>query len=128
MINMAKRQTLHIWIALMAILFGALAPTVSHALTANGVAATLELCTVNGYKLVKLSGADSDKTPDAAKHGMEHCAFCTVHGGSHGLPAAPSTVVALDAGRDTYPALFYKAPRALHAWSSANPRAPPVLA
>jgi hypothetical protein len=129
MINMAKRQTLHIWIALMAVLFSALAPAVSHALTASGGAAdTLEICTVNGYKLVKLAGANSDKAPDATRHAMEHCAFCTIHGDPHGLPATPSTVVPLDTGHDLYPPLFYSAPRTAHAWSTANPRAPPALA
>jgi hypothetical protein len=34
----------------------------------------------------------------------------------------------LAAGRHIYPPLFYSAPHQLHAWSAANPRAPPVLA
>jgi uncharacterized protein involved in copper resistance len=136
MIRLAKRQTLHLWIALLAILFSALAPTVSHALAAGNKAAstaadTLQLCTVNGYKMVKLAGADagdSNSMPADAMHGMQHCAFCTIHGSAAALPGAPAVALALDAGRDIYPPLFYRAPRALHTWSAANPRAPPFLA
>jgi hypothetical protein len=129
MINVAKRQTLHIWIAMLAILFSALAPTVSHALAAAGTAVdTAEICTMDGYKLVKLTGSDSGKAPAPAQHGMEHCPFCATHSGSHLLAATPFVVFALDAGRDAYPALFYTAPPSLHVWSAANPRAPPFLA
>jgi hypothetical protein len=128
MIDMLKRPILHIWIALLAILFSSLAPTVSHALNASGLAAdTVEICTVNGYKLVKAPGSDSGKAPASAKHGMEHCAFCSTHGDSHALTGAPSVTLALAAGRDIYPPLFYTAPQSLHAWSTANPRAPPLF-
>lgn len=112
---------------MLAVLFGALAPTVSHALAAGGAAATLEICSVDGYKLVHVTDAGNadEKAPATIKHGMEHCAFCATHGGSFALPAASSLVFAIDAGRDLYPALFYAAPRTPHAWSAANPRAPP---
>lgn len=128
MIILAKRQTLHIWVALLAILFSALAPTVSHALAAAAPAATLEMCTAQGYKLVQLPASDGGKAPVDLKHGMEHCAFCTIHGGGDGLLPPPAVALALHAGRDLYPSLFYNAPRALHTWSAANPRAPPFPA
>lgn len=129
MIKVAKRQALHIWIAILAILFGALAPTVSHALAAAGNSSdTIEICTVNGYKLVKLSGSDGSKVPASPKHGMEHCAFCTIHGGSHALISTLFVTVVPDPGRDIFPPLFYTAPQSLHAWSAAKPRGPPFLA
>jgi hypothetical protein len=129
MINIAKRQTLHIWIAMLAILFSALAPSMSHALAAAGApAGTMEICTADGYKLVKAPGADGDQAPAQAQHGMQHCAFCATHGGSAALPGAPSVALARDPGRDIYPPLFYTAPRTPHAWSAARPRAPPILA
>lgn len=125
---MAKRQTLHIWIAILAVLFGALAPTISHALNASaGAADMIEICTANGYKLVKAAGADEGKAPASLKQGMEHCAFCTTHGSSHALTGVPLVTTALTAGRDIYPPLFYTAPQSLHAWSAANPRAPPLF-
>ena len=114
---------------MLAILFSALAPTVSHALTAINVpSATLEICTVNGYKAVKAPDADSSKGPTTTRHGMEHCAFCATHGGAFALAGAHPLILAIVAGRDIYPPLFYAAPQSLHAWSAANPRAPPFLA
>jgi hypothetical protein len=129
MIIMAKRQILHIWIAMLAILFSALAPTVSHALAAGaGSAVTLEICTVNGYKLVKVTDPGDSNVPATVKHGMEHCAFCVTSGGTLALPVSSSLVFSLDSGSDIYPPLFYAASHALHAWSAANPRAPPFFA
>ncbi|MBA5687306.1 DUF2946 domain-containing protein [Rugamonas apoptosis] len=127
--HMAKRQTLRIWIAMLAILFSALAPSISHALAAaNGAIDKMEVCTSNGYKLVKVPDSDNSKAPASAKNSMEHCAFCTTHGGSYALTGSPSVPLALGAGRDIYPPLFYTAPHSLHAWSAAHPRAPPFLA
>lgn len=129
MINMAKRQSLYVWIAMLAILFSALAPTVSYALAAvSSSADTVEICTINGYKLVQPSHSDSSKAPASAKHGMTHCAFCTTHGGAYALTGSPSVILAFEAGRTVHPPLFYAAPHSLHAWSAANPRAPPILA
>lgn len=127
--HMAKQQTLRIWIAMLAILFSALAPSISHALAAaNGAGDKMEVCTSNGYKLVKGPDSDNSKAPTLAKDSMKHCAFCTTHGGSYALTDAPSVPLALDAGRDMYPPLFYTATHSLHAWSAASPRAPPFLA
>lgn len=127
MIKLAKRRTLHLWIAMLAILFSALAPTLSHALAAGQPAdAVLMLCTVNGYKMVKLPG-DDGKAPVDAK-GMQHCAFCTLHGGADALPPPASLTLALVADRASYPPLFYRAPRTQHIWSAAQQRAPPFLA
>ena len=91
MIRKAKRQTLHIWIAMLAILFSALAPTVSHALNSIDVpSATLEICSVNGYKAVKAPDSNSSKSPSTTEHGMEHCAFCATHGGRRSNQSPPS--------------------------------------
>ncbi|MYM41930.1 DUF2946 domain-containing protein [Duganella qianjiadongensis] len=129
MINTAKRHAFCVWIAMLAILFSALAPTVSHALAAVSVATdTVEVCTVNGYQLVKVPDSDSSKAPAPMKHGMEHCAFCTTQGGSYTLTSSLSVIAAFDASRDVYPPLFYAAPHSLHTWSASNPRAPPFLA
>lgn len=126
---MAKRQSLYVWIAMLAILFSALAPSVSYALAAVSRSAdTMEICTVDGYKLVTPSDSDSSKAPAPAKHRMAHCAFCTTHGGAYALTGSPSVILAFEAGGTIYPPLFYAAPHSPHAWSAANPRAPPILA
>lgn len=128
MTNLAKRQTLLLWIALLAVLFGTLAPTVSHALVAVSPAETVQICSVQGYKLIKLPGTDTDQQPSSMQQSMQHCAFCTLHGGDTALiPSLALTLTAI-AGRAVHPLLFYSAPHTLYAWSIAHPRAPPVLA
>lgn len=127
MINLAKRKTLYLWIAMLAILFGALAPTVSHALAAGQPQdGALMLCTVNGYQMIQ-PPADGGKAPPDAKS-MQHCAFCSLHGGADALPPAPAVAHAPGAGRAIHPPLFHHAPRAQHVWSAAQQRAPPFPA
>ena len=124
MSTLAKRQTLHIWIAFLAILFSAFAPAIGSAAMAG---ATMEVCTSEGIKLIEVAG-DAGDDPGAAHHAMQHCAFCSTHAGTHLPPAPPAGMLVLDIGRTIYPSLFYRAPQPLHAWSAANPRAPPLLA
>jgi hypothetical protein len=89
-------------IALFAIVFASLAPTISHALQPNnGAAFGQEICTSNGEKItiqvVTTKGQQlatefsapfsGDKTPTGIQHHLQHCPFC----------ANPSTDAALDA-------------------------------
>lgn len=128
MFKMEKRQALHIWIAVLAILFSALAPTVSHALAkADGDANFLILCTSNGKLVQTPLPTDDGKAPASVKVAMEHCSFCTTHGAHAALPLA-AALPQMTAGRAVYPPLFYLAPAPLAAWAAANPRAPPILA
>jgi hypothetical protein len=128
MICLTKRRVLHVWVALLAILFSALAPTVSRAVAASyGTPDTVEICTAYGYKVVKRA-AGGEQAPASSTAGMDHCAFCAIDGTAHALPHNPSMTLPSSSGRDIYPPLFYAAPHALHAWSAANPRAPPRIA
>lgn len=122
MSTLAKRQTLHIWIAFLAILFSAFAPAIGSAAMGSS---TMEVCTSEGVRLIQVDGDDAS---GSAHHSMQHCAFCTTHAGTHVPPAPPSGPLMADIGRSAYPSLFYRAPQPLHAWSAANPRAPPLLA
>lgn len=129
MFSMTKRRVLHVWIALLAILFGALAPAVSHALAvADHHADKVELCTATGVQLVEVPAADAGKKPLPPMHDMGHCTCCTSHHTVHALPASSAAAIALTGGRTIYPPLFYAAPRRLHAWSAAAPRGPPLTA
>ena len=123
MLKFMKRKVLHTWIAMLAILFSALAPTVSHALAASTSSVLAEMCSVDGVKLVT---ADR-KAPAKSMQGMEHCSYCVTHGGSFGLPPSAAQSFAVVSGHDSYPALFYSAPQPLHTWSAASPRAPPAV-
>lgn len=123
MFKLLKRQTLHVWIAMLAILFSALAPTVSHALAASTPYALVEMCSIDGVK----ASAGTQKDPAKSMQGMQHCAYCVTHGGSFALPPSAVASFAVIGGHDYYPALFYTAPQPLHTWRAANPRGPPAV-
>ena len=121
MLTSAKRRTLHIWIAMLAVLFSALAPSVSHALAKSAPSILLEMCTVDGVK-----AADGSKqTPSKSMQGMEHCAYCLTHANSPALPPPAMSGFTAIGGHDLYPPPFYTAPQPLHSWSAAKPRGPP---
>lgn len=92
----AKRLTS--WIAILAVVFASLAPSISHAFsTKNNQPALLQaLCSAQGVKrFVALDLAvDTQKSPSqnqAAMH-FEHCPYCANHVGSVGIV---STSIAL---------------------------------
>jgi hypothetical protein len=88
-------------IALIAIVFASLAPSISHALQANsGAGFAQEICTANGEKITiqvvttkgqqlatELPAQKSEKQPAGIQHHLQHCPFC----------ANPSTDAALEA-------------------------------
>ncbi|NMG42782.1 DUF2946 domain-containing protein [Aromatoleum toluvorans] len=124
-------RTLTAWIALFAILLGAVMPAMSHALSRLSGAETrwIEVCTVAGTKLVAVDGSAADNkggNPDL--HPVERCAFCATHGGTPALPAPQVMPFALQASADEFPQLYFHAPRPLFAWLKSPPRAPPLLA
>lgn len=88
----AKRLTT--WIAMLAVVFASLAPSISHAFPAKNNQPTLlqELCSAQGAKrfiAVDLA-VDTQKAPSqnqAAMH-FEHCPYCAMHAGSVAIPAS----------------------------------------
>lgn len=115
-------RRLTMWIALLALLMAALAPSVSAALAAERGVGWLEICSAAERK------APGEVPDGAGTHLFEHCPYCSVHFPAPALPPAPQAFVpAAEAVRD-WPAAFLSAPRTLHAWSAAQPRAPPFLA
>lgn len=125
-----KRQTLQIWLAIMAVLFAAIAPSISHALAAPAVSIPssllMQICTVDG---VMQAGQDVKKPGmDPVVHAFEHCPYCSTHAGSFALLPGLSLSFAVSGGHDVYPPLYYRAPAPLFLWSSGNPRGPPALA
>ncbi|MBB4843016.1 hypothetical protein HNP55_001535 [Paucibacter oligotrophus] len=121
------------WIACFAMLWAALAPSISHALQSGlnqgpGSGWT-EVCTVTGAKLVLLApdGAASSSGSPAEIQTLKHCPCCSLHSHELGLPPAPpdQALLLLPQLGQALPALFLHAPRTLHVWASAQPRAPP---
>ena len=112
------------WIAILAILLGALAPAISHALASPGKG-WVEVCTAQGTIWVAGDEAGdnkSSKTTDEAKH----CAYCSFHAHALGILPSAATALPVPALSEAVPRAFLSAPRTLHAWANAQPRAPPI--
>ncbi|NMM37898.1 MAG: DUF2946 domain-containing protein [Glaciimonas sp.] len=129
-----RTKLLFIWIACFAMLLNALAPSISHAVTAWGSAPSspmMEICTMNGVQSIASMTAISGPLtgdPSGPSHtgGNQHCPFCLPHGGSIGLLPPDLPVLPIMAGHDVFPHLFYHAPHRLFSWTAANPRGPPL--
>ncbi len=113
------------WIAGLALLFAALAPTLAQAFAPRADASWVEICTAQGPARVDVD-ADTGPAHDGAKkaHTFEHCPYCSTQAHGPALPPAPLGVPSLG-GAEALPRAFLAAPRTLHAWVSAQPRAPP---
>jgi hypothetical protein len=125
-----RTRTLQVWIAGLAILFGSLAPAISHALAAASPrAARLEICTRAGIMLVPVSDTAARESPlGLMQDHLQHCPCCRAQDGPFALLPPLQLTFAILGGHDLFPALFYEAPHPLFSWSAANPRAPPVTA
>ena len=111
------------WLALVAMLGLALAPTVSHALAASGPGNPwAEICSVAGGAKVVADAAGTQA--DAGAH-LGHCPLCGQVGAAPALPSAEYVPVRID-GADALPSLFLHAPSTPFAWAAAQPRAPPA--
>jgi hypothetical protein len=117
------RHALTAWIACLAILFGALAPAVSHAFVhAAPQPADFPVCSAHGNASgdVKMAGA-----PDLGADSSRHCPCCFNHHQAPGLlPQTPAALVAI--GGPDLPSLFYHASEPLFHWDAPQSRAPPV--
>lgn len=122
---------------MLAIVFAALAPSVSHALAAsqpdNAAFPAMQICSVAGIMSTMdmdgpvASGA-AEQGMDPTKHAFEHCPYCATHAGSFALLPGAAVQIALIEGHDLYPPLFYRAPQPLFSWSAGKPRGPPAQA
>jgi len=126
-----KTRRLWAWIACFAILLNALAPSISHAISASAgqTAAWAEICSVDGARFVAVGtdhaqSAEGSQSPQAQP--SAHCPFCSTHAGTFALPAAAMTLRVPITGARLLPSLFYRSPQPLFSWAAANPRAPPV--
>ena len=116
------------WMAILAVLVGALAPTLSHALRGDAPDGWVEVCTRLGSKWVSVDAdhEGSSAPQSAPTAGSEHCVYCSLNlSGAALLPAAQE--VDLLALHFEVPLLFLAAPRTPFAWQAAQARAPPPL-
>ena len=119
------------WIACFAILLAALAPSISQAVAnakQESGSGWAEICSVAGIRFVQVDdGASDGGKSDGKAMQMEHCAFCSTHAGSVGLPPSPVLPLLVASGTAIFPALYYQSPAPLFIWSTAQSRAPPAL-
>jgi len=120
------RRTFSSWIALLAILVVTLAPSVTGMLSASSGQLWDQVCSATSTAVAKTS-TSGDESP-AAPHAFAHCPYCALHADLAPPPdprqAGAGTTLAFQAE----PAVFFHAPRASAAWTSAQPRAPPLAA
>jgi len=111
--------------ALVSILTGALAPTLSHALANDKYqsAPWQQICTSVDNPFNDNPADTPDNKPMPVN--MQHCAYCTAHAPVIAVAdVQPVVLLSPTPGRD-FPPLFYQAHHPLFTWASANPRAPP---
>jgi len=117
------------WVAVLAILWMSLAPTLSHAWSGAADGAWTEICSAPGARLVSFAEPDATQpAPSSALlHALDHCPYCALQFGT-GAPPSPSFGVVLLPLAFEVPRLFLAAPYTLYAWHHAPSRGPPSFA
>ena len=121
--TLATRTAVTIWIALLSVLFGALAPAAAQVLPARGAGQAMQVCTMAGMKTVVVG---SGKPAPAIKHFFEHCPYCALHAGSALPPPAYGFAFGLPAVPSCWPRLPLASAAPQFPWTAASPRAPPA--
>lgn len=80
-----------------------------------------EVCSTDGMRWV----AAGDSDAPAPSSGHHHCRDCTLHAPLAFVPTLHAHGLTLSALRHALPRAWLAAPRTLHAWATAQPRAPP---
>ncbi|MBE0589330.1 MAG: DUF2946 domain-containing protein [Hydrogenophaga sp.] len=120
------------WLAVLVMVFGALAPAVAQAMVASSDRADwVEVCSASGMLWVR---ADTGEPAGAEHDGQapmsdasQHCPWCSLHGGAAGLP--PVIAAAEPPPRQTdLPPTFLRAVTLSGTWAVAHARAPPLAA
>ena len=115
------------WLALLAMLWGALVPTLAQAAVAGaGSQGWVEVCSTSGVAWGRVDGGDESptSTPAPMSGASSSCAWCLPQG-AMGLPPAPTTWVAPNHASGTVPAVAFESILPLAVWSAAQSRAPP---
>jgi hypothetical protein len=122
--NLHKHRLIH-WIAIFAILMSALAPAVSQAvsLTKGGHGFTMEICSVDGAKIIFNIQDEGQDHADQIKP----CPYCIAH---VSIAPAFNTNLTFEAPQSfaLLPQLFYQSPKPLAVWVTPPSAAPPAQA
>jgi hypothetical protein len=115
------------WMALVAIVMAAIAPTISHALQGEGATGWIELCSALGSRWVQPGqlNAGTDSAPASALQAVEHCPYCSLQNMTLAAPPVAVGVALLSLAFEP-PGVIAPGLRAPDAWRSALPRGPPI--
>jgi len=112
------------WIAILAILMSALAPTISQALTFKDSSKSfdVEICSVTGSKLIHIVATDNQSNDH--QFFAEHCPYCVIQ--ADYLPTLNTDLnFSLSQSKQLFPQLYYQSPKPLFSWLTLPSRAPP---
>jgi len=115
-----------LWIAVLAMLFAVLAPTISRV---RNTGSWVEVCSVAGIKLVQVAnvtGTDTDQ-PASPRAAMD-CPYCALHIDLALPPQRQATLIHHIIQLSFVPRLFLQAPQTQFVWAPAQSRAPPFMA
>lgn len=111
------------WLALLALLLGAVAPAVTQAVVAGSDrAGWVQICSASGMSWVQIDAGDGAPADNASASG---CTWCSAHGVA-GLPPEPATWAVARLALALPQDAFTPVVPARH-WSPAQSRAPPFL-
>ncbi|MGE0348218.1 DUF2946 domain-containing protein [Hydrogenophaga sp.] len=117
------------WLALFAMLLGALAPTVAQAVVVSqGGQGWVQVCSASGMVWVQADALEAQVDADGQKpmaDASRHCPWCSLQGAAGLPPALPSQPVALES-RTERPQARAGAPTPSTHWPAAPSRAPPL--
>jgi Protein of unknown function (DUF2946) len=113
------------WTMLLVVWFGAVAPTLAHAMRHQGLLVGDDICSVRAVARTAAAGGEEKDDGSTGSMGAD-CPFCLLQAHTPVLPSsvcvAPSPSADL---QHALPALFLQAPYTLHAWRHRPPRGPP---
>lgn len=118
------------WLAMLAMLLGALAPTVAQAVVVSqGGQGWVQVCSASGMVWVQADAVDGNAIGEEAGKPMadasRHCPWCSLHGAA-GLPPA-QLQVPLPAPQAAAPQAPFRSATPAAPWPAAQLRAPPSV-
>src|SRR3990167_7859006 len=116
------------WLAMLAMVLGALAPTVAQAVVASSAHdGWVQVCSVSGMVWVQTDAAPASGDGNPMASATMDCPWCSPHGGAAGLPPVSAHAEPLPPQAQPLPVYFHAA--ALRGtWASGLARAPPLSA
>jgi hypothetical protein len=119
------RKIIH-WVAIAAIVMGALAPSISQAVYSakGGEGFFMPICSADGSKAVQMivvedSDQEQSKLAKSCPYCLAHSAYVPVFNTTLSF-SEPETI-------SLFPRLFYQSPKPIFAWVSLPSRAPPAI-